>query len=140
MRDTRSLPNARLPVGWKESMPGAEWPRLHQGQRATVSYHTFFASCSLSSPPFTFICLWPFLLAYIFSLGGFFSFPAADFAWYLVCMHPVRFVSPSSWLPETFGRDFHAILGWKALMDSIDAFGAQNPLTALVPKLEGCCN
>eukprot|EP00795_Rhopilema_esculentum_P002319 gene2319-17951_t len=34
-------------------------------------------------------------------------------------------------------RNLQAIGGWKALIDSIDKFGANNPLTALVPDLEG---
>jgi hypothetical protein len=32
---------------------------------------------------------------------------------------------------------FDAILGWKHLQDDIDHFGASNPLTKLVPNLEG---
>ncbi len=31
-------------------------------------------------------------------------------------------------------RHFHAIIGWKALVDSIEEFGKDSPLTALVPK------
>lgn len=33
-------------------------------------------------------------------------------------------------------RQFHAILGWKALQESIEHFGQQNPLTCLVPNLK----
>jgi leukotriene-A4 hydrolase len=34
-------------------------------------------------------------------------------------------------------RQFNAILGWKALKESIEHFGADNPLTKLVPDLKG---
>jgi leukotriene-A4 hydrolase len=34
-------------------------------------------------------------------------------------------------------RHFKSMIGWKCLMDSINEFGKENPLTALVPKLEG---
>jgi hypothetical protein len=32
---------------------------------------------------------------------------------------------------------FDAILGWKHLQDDIDHFGSSNPLTKLMPNLEG---
>lgn len=31
-------------------------------------------------------------------------------------------------------RHFKSMIGWKCLMDSINEFGKENPLTALVPK------
>jgi len=34
-------------------------------------------------------------------------------------------------------RHFKAIIGWKALQDSVNAFGATSPLTNLVPDLKG---
>jgi len=34
-------------------------------------------------------------------------------------------------------RHFKAIIGWKALKESVATFGAENPLTALVPELKG---
>ena len=34
-------------------------------------------------------------------------------------------------------RQFSAILGWKALRESIELFGADNPLTSLMPDLKG---
>lgn len=40
-------------------------------------------------------------------------------------------------LESESARHFHAIVGWKALSDSIETFGPSNPLTALVPKLDG---
>jgi len=35
------------------------------------------------------------------------------------------------------GRHFHAVIGYKSLRDSIDNFGEDNPLTALMPNLNG---
>ena len=34
-------------------------------------------------------------------------------------------------------RHFHALLGGKALQNSVDQYGAASPLTALVPDLNG---
>ena len=34
-------------------------------------------------------------------------------------------------------RQFKSILGWKALRESIELFGASNPLTKLMPELQG---
>lgn len=34
-------------------------------------------------------------------------------------------------------RDFAATIGWKHLQDDVNLFGVNNPLTSMVPQLQG---